>query len=649
MKTTFITLISIILIGFSAYSQNNKEFELENFKSKADYEKAIKLLYTADDYYDDGIDAYDKALEYFLKASELNPDNAELNFKMGICYYYTNNNFESLNYYNKAIQLDSNVSEIILYRIAQGHQFRLQFDEAIVYYSDFISNYTQKDREIWIKETDKRIEECDEGKKIIENFMGGLVVNIANVNSKYIDHSPLITPDESTLFFTSRRPNNTNDDVDKNGRLYEDIYFAKKNADGIWQPAENIGSPLNTKNHDATIGVSADGTKLYLYEGKKGNILVSEQNSEGWSKPKALPAPINSKYQETAISFSPDGKKAYFVSNRPNGIGKKDIWVADVAEGDVFSKPRVLSSVINTKYNERTVFIHPDGKTMYFSSEGHHNMGGFDVFKSTLDANGEWGTPENIGYPINTTGDDVGFVTSADNKRGYFSSLKLNSKGGQDIYMYVFPEVSTEGQVIVIRGEVKDLDNHGPIKAKVSFTDVKTGKKIEILSDPKTGEFIASVPKGKDYAVNVTSDGYLIHSETINSSQQENLYFTLSMDMPKVEESKSVVLKNIWFDFDSSVIKAESHAELNAVVDYLKNNADYKAEVAGYTCNAGDKTFNYQLSKRRAASVVKFLSGKGIAKERLISKGYGPENPAADNASRKGRKQNRRVEFKILK
>lgn len=649
MKTTFFTLISIILISFSAYSQNNKEFEVGNFKSQEDYEKAVKYLYTGDDYYDDGIDAYDKALEYFLKASEFNPDNADLNFKMGICYYYTNNNFESLNYYNKAIQLDSNVSEIILYRIGQGHQFRLQFDKAIIYYSDFISNYTKKDRDIWISETDKRIEECEEGKKLIENFVGGLVVNIANVNSKYIDHSPLITPDESTMFFTSRRPNNTTADVDNNGRLFEDIYFAKKNADGIWQPAENIGSPLNTKNHDATIGVSADGNKLYLYEGKKGNILVSALTSEGWSKPKALPSPINSKYQETAISFSPDGKLAYFVSNRPKGIGKKDIWVADVSEGDVYSNPRVLSSVINTKYNERTVFIHPDGKTMYFSSEGHHNMGGFDVFKSTLDANGEWGAPENIGYPVNTTGDDVGFVTSADNKRGYFSSLKLNSKGGQDIYMYVFPELSDENQVIVIRGDVKDLTNDSPIGAQVSFTDIKTGEKIDIVTDPKTGEFLASVPKGRDYAVNVTANGYLIHSETINSDQQEKLNFTLSMDVPKVEEAKSIVLKNIWFAFDSSDIKDESHAELNALVDYLEANSNYNAEVAGYTCNAGDETYNYSLSKRRAASVVKYLQQKGINKDRLISKGYGPEKPAADNATREGRKQNRRVEFKIMK
>jgi len=309
MKTTFLTFISIFLIGFSAYSQNNKEFELKNFKSEEDFDKAIKFLYTGDDYYEDGIDAYDKALEYFLKASELNPDNADLNFKMGICYYYTNNHFESLNYYNKAIQLDSNVSEIILYRIAQGHQFRLKFDKAIEYYSEFISNYTKKDRDMWISETDKRIEECNEGKQLIENFVGGLVVNIANVNSKYIDHSPLITADESTMYFTSRRPNNNNDDVDENGRLFEDIYFAKKNADGIWQAAENIGLPLNTKNHDATIGVSADGKKLYLYDGKKGNILVSELVEGSWSKPKALPAPINSKYQETAISFSPDGKK----------------------------------------------------------------------------------------------------------------------------------------------------------------------------------------------------------------------------------------------------------------------------------------------------------------------------------------------------
>ena len=650
MKTTISTVLAVILFNIISIAQTNIDFKEENFKSKEDFDTAVKYLYTGGDYYDDGVDWYDKALENYLKAEELNPNNAELNFKIGICYYYANNNFKSLEFYKKAYKLDSLVSEIILYRIGQGYQFRLQFKKAIGYYNQFKKSYTGKDKKLWLGDADKRIQECNDGKDLIKNFVGGMVVNIQKVNSKYIDHSPVITADEKTLFFTSRRPTSDPKDVDEYGRSYEDIYIAHKNDNGIWGKAENIGSPINTKYHDATIAVSPDGKKLYIYVGRKngGDIYLSEFKDSTWSIPSALPAPINTKYQETAISFSPDNKLVYFVSNRPNGIGEKDIWVADVTEKGKFKNPRVLSNKINTIYNERTVFIHPDGKTMYFSSEGHKTMGGFDIFKSTKDENGEWGEPVNIGYPVNTTGDDVGFVTSADNKRGYFSAIKLNSKGEQDIYMYVFPEKSEENDFIVIRGTVRDDNSKKPIAANITFTDTKSGEKISIKADPKTGEFLASVPKGENYAININSDGYALYSESINPQSNSNKDFLLSMDMNSLGGCKPIVLENIWFDFDKANLKSKSFAELDELVKFIKDCDQYNIEIGGYTCNAGDKTYNYLLSKRRAQSVVDYLISKGIDNKRLTAKGYGPENPIADNTTHKGRIKNRRVEFKLV-
>ncbi len=650
MKTTISTVIAVILFNIASIAQTNVDFKAENFKSKEDFDKAIKYLYTGDDYYDDGVDWYDKALENYLKAEELNPNNAELNFKMGICYYYANNNFKSLEFYKKAYKLDSLVSNIILYRIGQGYQFRLQFKKAIGYYNHFKSDYNGKDKKLWLADADKRIQECNDGKDLIKNFVGGMVVNIQKVNSKYIDHSPVITADEKTLFFTSRRPTSDPKDVDEYGRSYEDIYVAHKNDKGIWGKAENIGPPINTKYHDATIAVSPDGKKLYIYVGRKngGDIYMSEFKDTAWSVPVALPAPINTKYQETAISFSPDNKLVYFVSDRPNGVGEKDIWVADVTEKGKYKNPRVLSTKINTIYNERTVFIHPDGKTMYFSSEGHKTMGGFDIFKSTKDENGEWGEPVNIGYPVNTTGDDVGFVTSADNKRGYFSAIKLNSKGEQDIYMYVFPEKSEENDFIVIRGTVRDDNSKKPIPASIVFTDTESGEKISIKTDPKTGEFLASVPKGKDYAVSVNSDGYVLYSESINPQSNSSKDFLLSMDMNSLGACKPIVLENIWFDFDKSKLRPKSFAELDELVKFINGCDQYNVEIDGYTCNAGDKTYNNLLSQRRAQSVVDYLISKGIDKQRLTAKGFGPENPIADNTTHAGRIKNRRVEFKLV-
>lgn len=649
MRTTFYTLITLILLSFTSIAQKDTEFILENFQSKSDYEEALKYLFSGDDYFADGIEWYDLALQDYIKASEYNPNNALLNYNMGVCYYYANDNFKSLKYYNKAYELNPNVNEIVLYRIGQGYQFRLQFDKAIDLYNQFITNYKGKEKKEWTESVNKRIEECNNGKDLIKNFVGGMVVNIQKVNSKYIDHSPLITTDESTMFFTSRRPSINIEDVDDQGRSYEDIFYSTKDKNGNWQEAVNIGAPINTNNHDATIGISPDGKKLYIYDGKKngGDILVSSFVDSAWTTPVALPAPINTKHQETAISFSPDGQLAYFVSDRPNGVGGKDIWVSEVS-GNKFKTPKPLSTVINTPYDERAVFIHPDGKTMYFSSEGHKTMGGFDIFKSVKDGNGEWGAPENIGYPVNTTGDDVFFVTSADNKRGYFSSLKLNSKGEQDIYMYVFPEEETNSEFVIVRGIVRDENSKKPIPATLSFTDTESGEVISISTDPETGEFLASIPRDKNYAVNVTASGYTLLSESINPESDETKEFLLSLDMSNQASCKPIVLNNVWFEFDKADLKSESFAELDQLVTFLSGCDQYKAEIAGYTCTSGQKEYNYILSKRRAESVVKYLIEKGIPADRITAKGYGPENPIANNETHEGRIKNRRVEFKLV-
>jgi len=242
----------------------------------------------------------------------------------------------------------------------------------------------------------------------------------------------------------------------------------------------------------------------------------------------------------------------------------------------------------------------------------------------------------------------VFFVVSKDNKRGYFSSLKLNSKGEQDIYMYVFPEKSEEDEFIIIRGVTRDENSKKPIPATITFTDTETNEKITIKADPETGEFLASVPKGKNYAVNVSSAGYTLLSESINSQSDSNKDFLLAMDMNNLGDCKPIVLKNLWFEFDKADIKPESYAELDQLVKFLSGCDQYNVEIAGYTCTMGEKSYNDWLSKRRAQAVVDYLITKGVDKNRLTSKGYGPENPIASNDTKEGRIKNRRVEFKLL-
>ncbi len=652
MKTTQILTFALLLFSLTAYNQVNKAIKVENFSSKEDFEIAQNYYFQGNDYYDDGIEWYDKALENYKKVHELIQDNAELNYKMGVCYYYANDHFHALEHYNKAYQLDPKVDELLMYRIAEAFQFKLQFEEAIKHYQKFIDTVEGTDAPTWKDKATRKIEECENGKELIKNFVGGLVVNLKKVNSKYMDHSPLVSADDKTMFFTSRRPTSIPEDVDPQGRSYEDVYIATKDENGNWQDAVNIGDPINTRNHDATIGLSADGKTLYIYDGKhnNGDILISKLEGDKWTTPVALPDPINTKYQENAISFTPDNKWAYFVSNRPGGVGQKDIWRAESDGKGGFKNAKALSNTINTKFNEQAVFISSDGKTMYFSSEGHKTMGGFDIFKSALNASGEWDEPQNIGYPVNTAGDDVFFVTSSDGTRAYFSSQKLNSLGEQDVYMYVFAESDQdeEAENIVIRGNVKDEKTGKSLPAVLTFTDTKTNEVIKVKSDPQTGEFLASVPKGKNYALNITSNGYTMLSESINPNDNQNKNFVLNLDMNQNSECKPIELQNVWFGFDKIELLPESHGELNQLAEFLKGCDNYMVEIGGYASSDGDYKYNVKLSKRRAEAVAAYLYTKGVNQASVKTVGYGPENPIGNNKTKAGRLKNRRVEFKLI-
>ncbi len=730
MRRTFLAIIYTFL-ALGIFAQENVEFERKSFNSKDDYEKAVQYLIQGDEYFADDLEWYNLALQNYLKADSLNPNNAELKFKIGVCYYITHEAFKALNYYKKAYALDSNVSPFLYYRMGQGHQFRLQFDRAIKNYQKFAQVYNGDNKEEWIERNEKRIKECRDSKDLIRNPMGGLVLNIKRINSEYMDHSPVITEDEKTIFFTSRRPKSEKD-IDEYGRSYEDIYVAEKNDKGIWMEAKNIGTVVNTDNHDATIGVSFDGKTLYTYQGehKGGDIFVAHKEGDTWTKPKPMPKPINSKYHEVAISFFPDGKTAYFVSDRPGGHGKKDIWETKLQADGSYSDPVPLSDVINTPYNERSVFIHKSGKIMYFSSEGHKTMGGYDIFRTEMDDEGNWMEPVNMGYPINTPGDDVTFVTSPDDKRGYFASLKLNSKGEYDIYTYIFPEKDAARNNILLKGTVLDENTNQPLPGKLIFTNDETGEEFEVyadedgrystwlpkgvshsikvgykdypevydavtlnrdmtkdfylnknaivevpfkgrikdsdtkedltgkilLTDIETGEtkeinvddakkgFTIYLPKDHTYSVQVLSDGYAMLSESITTSTNEEKIFWLS----KKSACEPIVLKNVWFDYDKDVLRPASYPELNHLANFLKDCGDYQVEISGHTCTMGTHEYNVDLSQRRANSVVKYLTEKGVDKDIVSAKGYAFDKPLASNDTELGRQKNRRTEFRLI-
>src|SRR5690606_2363090 len=340
----------------------------------------------------------------------------------------------------------------------------------------------------------RRIDQCKTAKELVANPVRVFIDNLGGiVNSKYPEYGAIISADESVMMFTSRRNSTTGGMIDPGlNEYYEDIYITKK-TNGRWSAPENIGSPVNTEEHDATVAVAPDAQSMIIYIDDKGdgNLYETKLVGTSWSKPKKMNKNINTKYHESSASYSSDGKTLYFVSNKPDGgLGNRDIYVTQWDENLQDWGPATnLGASINTKYNEESVLIHPDGKTLYFSSQGHKSMGGYDIFVSEKQDNGTWSEPKNLGYPINTVDDDVFFIINSSGRRGYYSSFKSDGYGEKDIYMITFlgPEkpMQTSSEDNLLASIAK------PVSEKVIEKVVNTdAKKITILkgiiSDEKT-------------------------------------------------------------------------------------------------------------------------------------------------------------------
>ena len=482
------------------------------------------------------------------------------------------------------------------------------------------------------------------------------------------------------MFFTSRRNNSTGGKLDEFGSYFEDIYISEK-AGSDWTPPTNPPKPLNSNDHDACVGLSPDGQTLLIYKGSTGagDVYMSHLKGSTWTSPKRLNSNINTKYHESSASISYDGKTLYFVSDKPGGFGGRDIYYSTLDKKGNWIKAVNIGSAINTPYDEEGVFIHPDGKTLYFSSKGHNSMGGYDIFKS-VNENGIWSTPVNLGYPINTPDDDVNFSISASGIHGYYMSVRPDGYGDRDLYIVTFLGVekplvnNTEdnllasltqpvsetniekpveikaNQVTILKGKVLDEINLQPIGAVIEITDNEKNEVIASFeSNSSTGKYLISLPSGKNYGIAVKAPGYLFHSENLNIPPT-TIYQEIERDikLKKLEIGSTIVLNNIFFDFNKSVLRPESIPELERLIKLMNEFPTLKIEISGHTDNIGTAAYNKTLSENRAKSVVDYLVSKGILKDRLTFMGYGFDKPIATNDTDEGRQQNRRTEFKII-
>lgn len=648
-STLFIIFLTLFAGEISAQVVN-VEFKEKNFEGReSEFKKANESYKKGDYYFLRGPVYFPQALDHYLKAQAFNPNNADLNYQIGQCYLNLRvDRLKALPYLQRARRLDPTLGKDFLVALGKAYHYSLEFDNAIDTYNQYLVKALERNDSTRIAEVEKYILECNSGKKLIKKPVRVRIDNLGpNVNTPFPDYSPVINAAEDKLIFTSRRENTTGGMVDPiDSTFYEDIYITYK-LDGEWAPAKNIGKPINLDEHDASINLSAEGDKLLIYRTLNGgDIYESKLNGIEWSEPEPIKA-INSKDYENHATYTLDGRFLFFVSNRKdeNSLGGKDIYIADISPDGKFSNVRNAGSIINTPYDEDGVFLHPDGKTIYFSSIGFNSMGGFDIFKTTW--NGEsFSEPENLGYPINSPEDDVFFVMTSDAKRAYFASYREEGYGDKDIYVMHFLDDSDllsslqflvtdttgfkmlpakivvknmeSGEIMVertadngetianlpagntyeiqvsygdylpyvevleipfdagsqvvmrkivlskdpqvnISGQLADKSSKITLKGEIEFTDSETGEVVKGSITDKSGNYDVDVPPGRDYLVNVMSNGYALGIDSLQLRDSANgAQKKLDFDLNRLDRSLMSVLKGKVFDASSGEeLKAE--------------------------------------------------------------------------------------------
>lgn len=468
-----------------------------------------------------------RATKNFLDLLELDPKNANINYKVGICYLQTNGKkAEAVPYLEKAAGLttskykdsykETKAPLDALFYLARAYHLDGQYDHGISTYRKYLkeANIVDKER---IKEIEWMIQTCQNAKLIEDSPISATAENLGeNINSIYDEYAAVVDATESTLIFTSRRPTSTGGELDLDNKFYEDIFVSTK-EDGKWTTPKSIGKRINTTGHDASIGLSADGQELYIYRDDfgDGNIYVSQMKGSSWSEPRLLNENINSVFRETHATVSADGQTLYFTSDR-SGEGEMDIFISRRLPTGEWGLALNLGEVINTPYDEEAPFIHPDGKTLFFSSKGHNSMGGYDIFFSILQDNGKWSTPMNIGFPMNTADDEYFFVMSPDGKRAYYSSSNGQGLGGKDIYL-VHLDTEREIPLTVYKGAiVPDANGHWPKDVTIKVTDNETGELFGLYRPRQdNGKFVLILHPGNNYNIAYEASGYLYKSEKL--------------------------------------------------------------------------------------------------------------------------------------
>ena len=632
------TIVILVLLPTNLLAQ---EFSTQS-------KRAIKLYQTAEKNFN--LLNYKEAEQDLQKAVAFDRNFLEAYMLLGDIYRTTKNFNKAVEVYGRVVGKNPGKYPEALFFSGLAYFELVDYQKALACFKKFLRYENESGR---AEDAEFLKACCIFSINAIKNPVPFEPVNLGSgVNTNNHEYINSVKSDELLLYFTRRQLDDTR------GDRGEDFYCSdRKTATDTWSTAIKLKPPINTSGDEGALFITPDA-RFLLFAGcnrPEGygscDIYAAKLSGKNIFEPVNLGPAINTAAWETQPSLSSDGRTMYFVSNRAGGKGGSDIWTSRLQDNGVWTIPENLGAVINTKKSEMAPYIHPDGRTLYFSSDGHVGLGGMDLFVSRLDSLGVWSKPVNLGYPVNSPEDEINIVVNAGGDKAYISSNQNNGYGGYDIFEFELPSAVRPVASSYMKGVVKDIETGKPLEAYFSLIDLSNNKEIvRSFSDPENGEFLLCIPTDNTYALNVSADGYLFYSENfeLTGLASELEPYLLDVELSPIREGETMVLRNVFFDTDDFHLKKSSFAELEKLIGFLNYNPGLKIEISGHTDNTGGADYNLDLSTKRAQSVYDYLIENGIKPESLSFRGYGSSSPITENDSEQGRAKNRRTEISIL-
>jgi outer membrane protein OmpA-like peptidoglycan-associated protein/tetratricopeptide (TPR) repeat protein len=635
----FMSTNAFVLVGQSDYTTAINASK----KTKEAYKKAYTYIMQRD---------YKSAKKDLNKLMKKDPTFVNSYIQMGYISEVEGNFENAKGFFKKALELAPNYypkSYMDLSRIGMKEE---AYEDVVTHLTKFLTH--DKIHPNLVKLAKKRLGNAKFRPKALANPVPFEPKNLGeNINSEHREYFPSITLEDELVYTVQ---------IGKGQQGQEDLYRSQCNEDE-WEKRQPIAD-VNTSENEAAQSISADGKLLVFTVCNRRedygscDLYYSKKINGKWTKPKNIGMPINSKNWESQPTIAPNGDAIYFVRGGARGQGNKNLYVSRLQVDGTWGTPENVSE-LNTPYNESSPSLHPDGKTLYFSSDGHPGMGGLDLFVTRMQEDGSWGVPVNLGYPINTEKQEEALAVNRKGTLAYLASDRLGGYGSMDLYSFELPEEARPSTITYINGITLSAETSLPLTAEVEIVDLKTEKVVLKLQTPKNGTFIACLPVGQ-YALNAKKDGYLFFSANYDLTEEKSLDLAYPLearlqpivykddDPTKKTVREPIVLENVFFATASAKLKPESKIELDKLKAFLIKNESLRIQLNGHTDNVGKPEDNLTLSGARAKAVMEYLIKEGIDKERLKAKGFGETKPKYSNESVSGRAGNRRTAFEVL-